>query len=121
MSLKDYTEGVMRETDMFTPGPWRIAYGGVEEHDNYFAIASPHRKKPIAESGYYFLDDDEFLGNPSAGGVELRANARLIAAAPELLDACRMLIDFIPDGWEMPLGYNQVVAQAREVIAKATG
>lgn len=53
--------------------------------------------------------------------AEHKANARLIAAAPELLEALKMLIGFIPDGWEMPLGYSQVVAQAEAALAKAEG
>jgi hypothetical protein len=36
----------------------------------------------------------------------------------ELVAALKMLIRFIPDGWPMPLGYSQVVAQAETAIAK---
>ena len=39
----------------------------------------------------------------------------------ELVAALKMLIGFIPDGWSMPLGYSQVVAQAEAALAKAEG
>jgi hypothetical protein len=37
----------------------------------------------------------------------------------ELKEQIELLTEFIPDGWEMPLGWNQVVAQAKETIKKA--
>ena len=43
---------------------------------------------------------------------------RLNARIKELEDAIDMLIAFIPNEWEMPLGWGQVVAQAREVQIK---
>lgn len=56
---------------------------------------------------------------------ECEANAAFIATAcnchDELVEACKMLIHFVPDGWEMPLGWVQVVAQAQQAIAKAEG
>jgi hypothetical protein len=36
----------------------------------------------------------------------------------ELLAALSLVVDFIPDGWAVPLGWNQIMAQAREAIAK---
>jgi hypothetical protein len=35
----------------------------------------------------------------------------------EARKAIELLIEFIPDGWSMPLGYMQVVAQAKEALA----
>lgn len=32
----------------------------------------------------------------------------------ELRGQLKMLLDFIPDGWSMPLGYSQLVAQIKE-------
>jgi hypothetical protein len=34
----------------------------------------------------------------------------------KLREAIETMILFIPDGWQMPLGWNQVVAQAQEAI-----
>jgi len=39
--------------------------------------------------------------------------ARLKAQAEEAKSALRLLIDFIPAGWPVPLGYSQVANQAR--------
>ncbi len=43
--------------------------------------------------------------------------AALTKERDKLRDITEMLINFIPDGWSMPLGYTQVVAQAREALA----
>ena len=37
----------------------------------------------------------------------------------DLVEALNLLIDFIPQGWEVPLGYMGLVEQARQAIAKA--
>lgn len=34
-----------------------------------------------------------------------------------LREAVELLIGFIPEGWEMPLGWTQVVAQAKAALA----
>lgn len=55
----------------------------------------------------------------------IKANAALIVRAcnchDELVEACKMLIHFVPDEWPMPLGWIQVVAQAQQAITKAEG
>ncbi len=43
-------------------------------------------------------------------------NSELLTENAVLIEAVEMLIKFIPDGWSMPLGYTQVVAQAREAL-----
>ena len=70
-----------------------------------------------------------FRSNPEVAERQL-ANARLIAAAPELLEALRRLLDehagqHSPGCVDLPPGYDATrccpVAQARAAIAKATG
>jgi hypothetical protein len=84
---------------MHTPGPWRIVNAGsaVFAHDG------------VMTASVYPADlwkKDEML-----------ANARLIAAAPELLEELKDLVAFFdPNG---PLAEN--VKSARAAIAKATG
>lgn len=68
-------------SEKFTPGPWAVLHGGLAGDDGW-SIGS--KMKPefgvVAESWKVSVDGirDEVL-----------ANARLIAAAPELLAACK--------------------------------
>lgn len=55
---------------------------------------------------------------------ECEANARLIAVAPELLEACKLFVAYdnndATDGVAMMVAYNNAVIAARAAIAKAT-
>ena len=42
----------------------------------------------------------------------------LTAENKQLQEAVNLLINFVPNGWEMPLGYTQVVAQAQESLGQ---
>lgn len=104
-----------------TPGPWKLetvkTQVGICHRIGPFPPARP-RDEPshacIYVDGRYKPEDDP---------VSL-ANARLIAAAPDLLAACEALLDALQTGL---LAYNtspgeeagRRVAQAREAIAKA--
>lgn len=61
------------EMTKYTPGPWKVIDG--DQHDHVFAEEFPNKRICNVFSG---------LQCPSGA-----ANARLIAAAPELLEACR--------------------------------
>jgi hypothetical protein len=50
-----------------------------------------------------------------------RANARLIAAAPELLEALKEVLNNPAGDYDASDGYENAVKQARAAIAKATG
>ncbi len=82
-----------------TPGPWEAVAGG-EGPDEHWSI---------------FVDDEELAAVYLASGKQ-QANARLIAAAPELLDALRDLLATLGDTAIVPP--EQLVA-ARDAIAKA--
>ena len=58
-----------------TPGPW--GYDGTEVHAEHLVICNAYRSRT----------DDEGNWMPNE---EVEANARLIAAAPELLEAARL-------------------------------
>lgn len=99
----------------YTPGPWFVKYGcTIYGSDRYFVAVSEGVGCQHAEQ-----DDNGLSINRSE--EEADANIRLIAAAPELLDALESLV---------ALGLRQEFREfekweevefARYVIAKATG
>lgn len=85
-----------------TPGPWRLS-GHSED--------SP--EKLSVEDGYgYFIAEVDF-------GLAQKANARLIAAAPELLEALESILASSDAGNAAIL--DRLTSKARAAIAKATG
>lgn len=99
-----------------TPGPWVVCVD--DEDDRGFTIFAEAQIK----NGVIHADDwDCHVASAGLNCQNFEANARLIAAAPEMLEALRLA--------EMAmLGYlhrNEVIdsalAAARTVITKATG
>jgi len=78
-----------------TPGPWRTTGLNVRAGDALICYATNH-----------WADDE----TPES---ERQANANLIAAAPELLDALERLAH--------PMADDEDLDYAREIIAKAKG
>lgn len=74
-----------KQMSKHTPGPWKIipgfskmkVYGG-EKHQGHFCIADCHQ---------FDIANDQ-----DAATIEKEANARLIAAAPQMLDALEALV-----------------------------
>lgn len=100
-----------------TPGPWMLTEG--DRFDKEMVITTQHRLDEsigcICEMDVYFTGQI---------GIEQEANARLIAAAPELLIALNdVLSEFAKDGHggEFEDGEHPYVDAARAAIAKATG
>lgn len=87
--------------NQFTPGPW------------YYCDDVPD-----ANIGYRAIVDTSgtVICNPSPMGAD---NARLIAAAPELLEALIWAVDQLDD--DLDLDHRQAIQAARAVIAKAKG
>jgi hypothetical protein len=87
-----------KEKHAFTPGPWHDS--GNTEYEIYKG------NKPIASVIPTFTAEDE-------------ANARLIAAAPEMFEVLSELLDTL----EMSKGYgfDEEYEKAREVLAKVEG
>ena len=86
-----------------TPGPWTFS----QAHGNRY-IKSADGKLSICDMDYYpWVDatDDDW---------------RLIAAAPELLEALKSLADF-SEPFISIVGEPEQLVQARAVIAKAEG
>ena len=87
----------------YTPGPWHL--------DEYDDIAT---QGGLAVAGYY--RGIKGIENPEA-------NARLIAAAPDLLEALQAAENWLGEfGADSPdTGLQGLVKQARTAIAKALG
>ena len=83
-----------------TPGPWSI----------YVNAPSDHVIRKMSKDGYELCA----IARVSSG----YANARLIAAAPELLEALTDCVEHMH--WTQPLG-EAALKKAKAAIAKATG
>lgn len=82
-----------------TPGPWKIDYG-YNRSINFIGPCVP----------------DQYAGSSWLRVTE--ANARLIAAAPDLLDALKGMLEVFGD--EFGMGDSSVCDDARAAISKAT-
>ena len=90
-----------------TPGPWRVkrsTHFAQNDIKEYFWVGFG----PIGDETPIFKKDL----------TENEANARLIAAAPELLEACLAIFNRDIDD---PDGYDKAFDLVRSAIAKATG
>ena len=84
-----------------TPGPWKI---------NAYC--------PMAEHGRISIETDDYYIALLDAGARQAANARLIAAAPELLAALQLYLAHAPEP-ECAI-WRHVQQKARAAIAKAT-
>jgi len=91
-----------------TPGPWAVG---------------PHPGNGAGTDWRSIVTNDAGLFGPVYVGEALLSDARLIAAAPELLDMCERLLGFAvhhgaPSAVEAGHG---MLETARELLAKAKG
>ncbi|OZI38998.1 hypothetical protein CEG14_05535 [Bordetella genomosp. 1] len=104
-------------TTKHTPGPWARDIGSGFGCD----VRAENGRKVAATWGINSGDPHR-----PAYRAECDANARLIAAAPELLEALQELADDIADRFDMDSpstnpGIKHCIKQARAAILKATG
>jgi hypothetical protein len=92
---------------LYTSAPWRVA-----------PLSGPFGRRIVRdlEDGMIF-DVAKVYGNTSNTATE--ANARLVAAAPELLEALIAAADALSLGKEYQGNVLEVVAAARDAITKA--
>jgi hypothetical protein len=93
-----------------TPGPWRITENGCIASQGYVPIRTPFREGAFREGP----------GRSDHPEEVLQANARLIAAAPELLEALKEQIEPRAKGWKVT-DWGIRDENARAAIAKAEG
>ncbi len=103
------------EKQKHTPGPWQIDMErgkyGVVRHNGITVCMLPYPgirgKDATAKRPFAFTETERLV------------NARLIAAAPDLLDACRQMFSDI-DAGSCLNGSEASCQKARAAIAKAT-
>ena len=95
-----------------TPGPWIVGKPSVAHGVQIFHLQGAIRQ----EYGT--------ICTMPAKGKGRTANARLIAAAPDLLEACKCLLADLEGASELmaghPVCWYESIAEARDAIAKAT-
>lgn len=89
-----------------TPGPWEIAYVGDIE-------------KPAVISGGVSLLTVADEDGTEFGAVWKEADARLIAAAPELLEVCEAALESLISQYDGGIGFER--DRLENAIAKAKG
>lgn len=87
-----------------TPGPWQVDDGEITASGFVLGLVYGTDDCPCSE--------DETR-------EECQANAHLIAAAPQLLQACQKFVQWLNEG--QPRQTQNVLSDAERAIAKATG
>jgi hypothetical protein len=96
----------------FTPGPWHVETHLEAEHINATAY------EVWAKTEYRGMPGDRLICILQNAAAATEHNARLIAAAPELLEALHRLTDVIREHNQQLL-FEPEVAAAEAAIAKA--
>lgn len=99
----------MMKTAKHTPGPWDIGKDAIGDLTIYKYASQTHIAKVIINPH----------GNEDVG----RANAQLIASAPELLEACRLAVvdyEYQNEGYA-PRPDTPVIKALKQAISKAEG
>lgn len=111
-----------KQTSKHTAGEWKLTKGTNGFCDTWQVhIETPTRAMTIADCGAIvnkvFSDSTESMP-VMVENKERKANARLIASAPDLLDACESALEYI----ESSNGIMSFTAdKLRQAIAKAKG
>ena len=91
-----------------TPGPWTVTADGA----GWYIECSPERGHSVAYIRAEIGEED-----PDTSDDEKEANSRLIASAPELLEALKLIAN--AENSALDLAYCKGIARA--AIAKAAG
>ncbi|HEY7305765.1 MAG TPA: hypothetical protein VH601_16690 [Bryobacteraceae bacterium] len=112
MRLNKLSETVQKHEATFTPGPWAV-------------VADTDSGCLIGETEFWFIVAPE---SGIASDEQDDANARLIAAAPELYEALRFVeaitteeLSFAKVGTGAEVALRHANRKAREALAKAEG
>lgn len=108
---------------LHAPGPWAASAPDGSYHDviRIFADSDPEGAAPVAICPQRQSAIMSVMTGQTDSTTEAAANARLIAAAPELLDALRNTLAIAEIKWgNLDPDANTVFANARAAIARAT-
>jgi hypothetical protein len=102
-----------RETMTHTKGPWKVDGANAQWGDGT-KVRAIWGNEGEGMGAVAWVTDDYF--------EELEANARLIAAAPELLEACKLTAAIVTDKYDARnVSLEAAWDAATEAIAKAQG
>lgn len=91
-----------------TPAPWVFSDNSANWKTNPYSITCR------GKSGVHSTTIANIPARASFADVERRANAMLIAAAPELLEALEEIIRGVPDTWDGVQKAKTALAKAKE-------
>jgi hypothetical protein len=97
-----------------TPGTWISGYGEIVGIGKVFGVGTETETEPNW-TPICFLSRSEKVNEIDV------ANARLIAAAPEMFTALKMFLEYNDQGAPIHFDTDKIWAQARAAIAKAEG
>lgn len=97
----------------YTPGPWQ------EIPREKIGIKNPSKRFIVA--GDYADEGEPDLIVEVVAGDEVEANARLIAAAPELLEAAENVFKVYADPETDVMDLDRAINRLADVVAKAGG
>lgn len=107
-----------------TPGPWRVGYRAMDVVSDNVKICGDAKICDIRGWGYLTGNGHGALGLPPEEAVRIQdANARLIAAAPEMLEALKAAMPYVAR-YESAHASNEaldVLGMIDAAIAKAEG
>jgi len=107
----------MTETN-FTPGPWTA----VRKHPHIWAIDALSGDPDLGHVKWHSLADVYGCDDMGAAGSDkAKANARLIAAAPDLFEALRIAEEALEKTANDTLIGRNAAGDARAALAKARG
>lgn len=113
--MAGFLEGEMMDAK-HTPGPWAISHGGMPGDCGFSVVtnnAAAKNVRLVAECWALTITSEEHR-------QELFANGRLIAAAPELLDAVSWFIDQLQGDSGTGHSYWKKFPQYRAALAAYT-
>ncbi len=104
-----------RKIGPHTPGPWHVGYRQAGDEDGWADYQEYDRQCGVwAEPAPTDSEYEPYV----VCQPDTEADAELIAAAPDLLAACRLALQWIPD---YPQVKADVKAEIRAAISKAIG